>query len=199
MALTAAVHDSLPYIDTEPTPSERAAAQALIDAELPSIPSNTHPSLPDLPESHFTPLFEQELLRVSTSQPLSAIDLSRYESAPTSTPTAEDLARARTAHAYLRLREADMHLLERFGKNSWLVGNAQTEDVLRGVERELAERKAEIDGVVVERQGVQEAVAGEVRGLQEAWRGGVGRVLETEVAAEGVRREVLERRRMGAS
>jgi pre-mRNA-splicing factor SPF27 len=35
--------------------------------------------------------------------------------------------------------------------------------------------------------------------LEEGWKRGVGRVLEVEVAAEGVRRQILERRREGAS
>lgn len=90
-----------------------------------------------------------------------------------------------------------MALLSQFGKNAWLIGNAQTEDVLRDLERELEERKREIDEVVIQRRAAQEGVRGEVQGLSEAWRKGVGRVLETEVAAEGVRREVLERRRAG--
>ncbi len=66
------------------------------------------------------------------------------------------------------------------------------------MERELAERKVEIDGVVIERKNAQEAVGGEIKGLEEGWKRGVGRVLETEVAAEGVRRSILERRREGA-
>jgi len=72
------------------------------------------------------------------------------------------------------------------------------EEMLRGVERELAERKEEIDRVVVQRRAMQEEVAGEIGALEEGWKKGVGRVLETEVAAEGVRREILERRREGA-
>lgn len=90
-----------------------------------------------------------------------------------------------------------MELLDRFGRNAWLVGNSQTEEVLAAVEREVEERKREIDGVVVERRSAQEGVRGEVEGLAEGWRRGVGRVLETEVAAESVRRGVLERRRAG--
>ena len=227
MALTTAVHDSLPYIDPEPTPSERAAAQALIDAEVPSE-STTHPSLPALTPTHFSPLIELELERVSALQPLTAIDLSRYESStlpaapppPPSTPKSKSktktktkaqtqtpnplephhaaLARAQTASSYLRLREDSMTLLSRFGKNAWLVSNSQTEDVLRDLEVELEGRKTEIDGVVIQRRAAQEEVRGEVEGLAEGWRRGVGRVLDTEVAAEGMRRGVLERRRAGA-
>lgn len=80
-----------------------------------------------------------------------------------------------------------------------MIGNSQLEDILRSLERELEERKKEIDLLVIERKTAQEAVGGEMRGLEEAWKRGVGRVLETEVAAEGLRREILERRRAGAA
>jgi pre-mRNA-splicing factor SPF27 len=89
--------------------------------------------------------------------------------------------------------------LEQFGKNAWLIGNSQLEDVLRSLERGLADTKQEIDMVVVERKNRQEGVSGEIEMLEENWKRGVGRVLDIEVAAEGVRREVLEKRRGGAS
>lgn len=69
---------------------------------------------------------------------------------------------------------------------------------MRDLERELAERNAEIDRVVIERKNAQEAVRGEVKGLEEGWKKGVGRVLETEVAADGLRLEILQRRREAA-
>lgn len=59
-------------------------------------------------------------------------------------------------------------------------------------------KKREIDELVISRKNAQEAVGGEMRGYEDSWRRGVGRVLEVEVAAEGVRREILERRRGGA-
>lgn len=59
-------------------------------------------------------------------------------------------------------------------------------------------RKGEIDGVVIQRKDAQEGVKGEVLGLERAWRGGVGRVVGTEVAGEQVRGEILGRRRRGA-
>lgn len=73
------------------------------------------------------------------------------------------------------------------------------EAILSSLERDLAERKTEIDGVVIERKTAQEAVGGEIKGLEETWKRGVGRVLETEVAAENVRLEILESRRAGAA
>ena len=61
--------------------------------------------------------------------------------------------------------------------------------------RDLADRKAEVDRLAIERRRVQEGVAGEMRGLEEAWRRGVGSVLETEVAIEGLRGEIRGRLR----
>ena len=68
---------------------------------------------------------------------------------------------------------------------------------MRDLERELAERKTEIDLLVVERKNAQEAVSGEVNSLEQTWKRGVSRVLETEVAAEGVRRDILDVRASG--
>lgn len=213
MALTTAVHDSLPYIDIEPTPTERAAAQSLIDAEILLVDVHSHPSLPQFPALHFSPLIEAEHLRIQNKEQLKGIDLTRYEAIepPATSPDSDEkhpetltkwrasLAQAYTSRAYLTSRQNNLALLEEFGKNAWLIGNSQLEDVLRGLERELSEKKTEIDMLAVERKGTQENVGGEVKGLEEAWKRGVGRIVETEVAAEGVRREVLERRRMGAS
>lgn len=212
MSLTNAIHDSLPYIDVEPTLSERASASALIAQEVGSEQPDGHPSLPSLAPLHFSPLMESELLRIENKQPLKAIDLTRYEALepPTTSPDSDEkapetliawreaLQKAYTSQSYLVGRTTNLALLEKYGKNAWLIGNAQLEDVLRGLEKELAGSKAEIDSVVIERQNAQEAVGGEVKGLEETWKRGVGRVLETEVAAEEVRQEILERRREGA-
>ncbi|KAE9378025.1 BCAS2 family protein [Stipitochalara longipes BDJ] len=212
MSLTTAVHDSLPYIDAEPTPAERISALALIAEEVGLEQTTDHPSLPLLAPQHFSPLIESELLRIENKQPLQAIDRSRYEAVepPSTSPHSDErtpetliawrdaLQKTYTSQSYLVGRTTNLALLEKYGKNAWLIGNAQSEDVLRGLEKEFAERKAEIDGVVIERKNAQEAVGGEVKGLEETWKRGVGRVLETEVAAEGVRKEILERRREGA-
>jgi pre-mRNA-splicing factor SPF27 len=212
MSLTNDIHDSLPYIDAEPSLSERTAALALIAEEVGLQQTDSHPSLAPLAPQNFSPLIESELLRIENKKPLEAIDRNRYEAVdppPTSSHRDEQtleslmawkeaLQKAYTSQSYLVGRTTNLALLEKYGKNAWLIGNAQLEDVLRGLEVELATKKAEIDGVVIERKNAQEAVGGEVKGLEEAWKRGVGRVLETEVAAEGVRRTILERRRDGA-
>merc|ERR1712093_739654 len=203
MPLTNAIHESLPYIDTEPSASERAAALSLIAAEASTAPSDStqsHDSLPALPPPNFSPLIESELDRVSQKTPITGITTSHYESqdAPTTTPGSDTrspetlqkwhtaLRNAYTSQSYLSGRLTNLALLEKYGKNAWLEGNRQLEDVLRALERELEEKRA------------QEEVGGEIKGLEETWKRDVGRVLETEVAAEGVRREILERRREGA-
>jgi len=216
MPLITEVHDSLPYIDSEPTPAERAAAESLISSELPQNTSSPHSSLPSLPDHHFSPLIESflttDLARIQAKQPSTSIDTARYESLepPATSPHSDEnhpetltqwrsaLSKAYTAQTYLQGRQTNLALLDQFGKNAWLIGNSQLEDVLRGLERELAQTKEQIDLVVVERKNAQEAVGAEIQGLEGGWKRGVGRVLETEVAAEGVRREILEARRAGA-
>lgn len=70
------------------------------------------------------------------------------------------------------------------------MGNWQLEAELRALEREVAAARRGIDLVTLRRQRLQRESGGEITGLDEAWRKGVGRVLEAEVAAEGLRREV---------
>lgn len=204
------VHESLPYVDPEPTPAERAAAESLIAAEQQSASSSPSPSssspLPPLREPNFSPLITAELDRIAAKAPLKGIDLSRYEapdsdSDPSSTTDPSTLSaqlqRAYTAATYLSGRHAHLQLLDAYGKNAWLVGNWQLESELRALERELESTKKEIDVVNIQRRRVQDEVGGELKGLEETWKRGVGRVLETEIATEGLRQQVLERQRGG--
>lgn len=70
------------------------------------------------------------------------------------------------------------------------MGNWQLEAELRALEREVAAARRGTDLVTLRRQRLQRESGGEITGLDEAWRKGVGRVLEAEIAAEGLRREV---------
>ncbi|GAB1313982.1 hypothetical protein MFIFM68171_04192 [Madurella fahalii] len=218
------VHESLPYIDPEPTPSERAAAEALIAAERALVPDDPHHALlPPAPrtesESPFlTPLLRSELARLSSaSDPsqskLAALDLSRYEALDPPTPEAlsalspseasqllqQSLARAYASQAYVSSRRTHLALLDSYGKNAWLVGNYHLEGELKALEAELAETRRAIDVLTLQRKDAQDQAGPEITGLEATWKRGVGRVLETEAAAEGLRREILElRRRMAA-
>jgi pre-mRNA-splicing factor SPF27 len=197
-------------IDTEPTASQRSTAQSQIDAELallhPSTLPSTHDNLPSPPAPNLTPLLVSELARIEAKLPIGGIDLSRYEalSDPSDDPIINDLSRSRDrltqAHIlqiYLSTRSTALSRLGDTGKEDWLSGNESLVSLLSGLEKELARTREEIDFCIVERRNAQEAVKGELEGLERGWKGGVGRVLETEVAAERLRRAILERRRRG--
>ncbi|KAA8644769.1 pre-mRNA-splicing factor SPF27 family protein [Aspergillus tanneri] len=204
-------HDSLPYIDVEPSAGARARAEKLIVAELPSdYSSSIHPAIPAFPEPRFTPLMQQEVERKARGFPLvGGIDLSRYEAPepPTrssdagseSTPDLDEwrqtLRRAYTASSHLSMRHENLALLEENGKNAWLIGNSQLEEILRGLEKELVQTKEAAELVNKQRKIAQEASQGELAGLEDSWRKGVGATLDVELAAENLRLQILEQRR----
>ncbi|ROT37700.1 breast carcinoma amplified sequence 2 [Sodiomyces alkalinus F11] len=203
MSIQTAFHESLPYIDPEPTQQERAAAEAEIANELATFQP---PELPPFREPKLSPLIEAELERISRKEPLQAIDLSRYEaqelpSASTSTSSedpsaavdalASTLRKAHASHTYLTTRLQNLRLLDKWGRNAWLLGNYALETDLRALEKDLAHAKAQIDVLNIARRRAQDDAAGEMASLADAWRRGVARVLETEVAVENLRKEVL--------
>lgn len=200
--------DALPYIDAQPSAEAMAAAQALIQAELPAeFASTLHSSIPELRETKFSDLVEAEYARIgagAAKEPGTGIDLSRYEAldAPDRGDTEawkRTLQQAYTSAEYLRGREVNLSLLETYGKNAWLVGNSQLEGELRSLERDLEAAKLDLEAVEQARRALQGNAAGEMHGLEETWRSGVGRMIEAQAAGERLRQEILERRRQGAS
>ncbi|KAJ5084450.1 hypothetical protein NUU61_009029 [Penicillium alfredii] len=204
-------HDSLPYVDAQPSASAYSRAQQLINAELsPDHASSTHPLIPEAPEPRFSPLIQQELERKATGASLTGgIDLSRYEApeAPTRASDSEPpnlaewrqtLQKAYVSSSHLTKRHENLALLEENGKNAWLIGNAQLEDILRGLEKELAETKDAAEEVNKQRKIAQETRQGELVGLEDTWKRGVGAILDVELASEGLRMQILEHRRQVA-
>ena len=183
----------------------------MIHAELPSEHSSTlHPALPPSPETKFSPLIQQEIDRKATGAPLTGgIDLSRYEeleaptrASDTDAPDLEEwrrtLRQAYIASSHVSKRHETMALLEENGKNAWLIGNSQLEEILRGLEKELLESKETAEEVNKQRKLAQEARSGEINNLQETWKRGVGAILDVELASEGIRQQILEHRRQMA-
>ncbi|KAJ6141424.1 hypothetical protein N7470_009814 [Penicillium chermesinum] len=211
MPLVNEVHDSLPYVDAEPSASARQKAQQLVHAELsPDHSTTLHPAIPPSPEPKFSPFMQQELERKARGTPLTGgIDLSRYE-APEAPMRASDsdppnleewrqaLRQAYVASSHLTQRHRNLALLEENGKNAWLIGNSQLEEILRGLEKELVETKEATEEVNKQRKLAQVSRYGEISSLEETWQRGVGALLDVELASEGLRKQILEQRRQMA-
>ena len=88
----------------------------------------------------------------------------------------------------------NLDLLEEFGKNAWLISNSQMEDILRNLEKELSQRRGEVENVNKARKAAQEGSKAELSGLEEMWRLGIGKIIEVEVATDGLKREMQDRR-----
>lgn len=194
--------DSLPYIDAQVNEEERRQILRAIAAELPGgYQTTTHPLLPLLPQTKFTPLMQVEIDRKARGEPMKGgIEMSRYE-APDEPTDGDDsqwrgaLQAAYRSSSYLEGRHVNLSLLEEHGKNAWLIGNSQLEEVLQRVEKELAILKNETENINKVRKGAQEGSRGELVALEESWRTGVGKIIEVQVASDGLRREILRRRR----
>lgn len=181
------------------------AALIAAELELESDISSPHPLLPPMREPKFTPAFAAELKRVAAGEPFTGgIDLSRYEP-PDAPDDPEDLDawravlhRAYTASVMVDQRNANLSLLNEFGKNAWLVHNAQLEDILKSLEEELMSLKTQCELVNKERKAMQLEAKPELERLERRWKTGITRVLETEMATEKLRLELLKRRKEGA-
>lgn len=137
---------------------------------------------------------------------IGGIDLSRYE-APEAPSTdgkdqtqilsdwRETLQKAYTASAHLSTRHENLSLLEAHGKNAWLIGNHQLEEVLGRMEKELQEVKEATETLNKERRVRQETVKAEIDGLEDAWRRGISGIINVEIASENLRMKILEKRR----
>ncbi|KAJ5677642.1 uncharacterized protein N7477_003275 [Penicillium maclennaniae] len=200
MSLINESHDSLPYLDVAPSASARQQAQQLINSELaPEHATTLHPSIPAAPETNFSSLIQQELARKEAGAPFTGgIDLTRYE-APEPPTRANDNEAPNLDEWRKTLQKAYVtSLLEENGRNAWLIGNSQLEDILRGIEKELADTKEASEEVNKQRKIAQEASHGEMVSLEETWKRGVGAVLDVELASEGLRQQILDYRRQAA-
>lgn len=207
MPLIQSSASALPYIDAAPSAEAFAAADALIQAELTSEDQyKLHPSIPVPKEPCFGPLIEAEHTRLASGQEKQGegIDLSRYEAldAPEKGDLVawkETLQKAYASTEYLRGREINLGLLETYGKNAWLIGNSQLEDILKYLEKDVEALKLEQEAVEAERKSAQANAAGEMQNLEEGWKTGIGRMIEAQAAAERLKQEILERKRMAAA
>jgi pre-mRNA-splicing factor SPF27 len=193
----------LPDIDVDAPLKTRNHINKLISAELPAgYQSTLHPSLRPLPAIQFSELFQKELERKADNAPMvGGIDLTRYEAPEKPADDSEietwrkSLRQAYMSSSYLSGRLTNLSLLEEFGKNAWLISNSQLEDILKDLEKELSEQKEAVENINKSRKAAQEGARAELVGLEEAWKQGVGKTIEVQLATDGVRREILQRRR----
>lgn len=190
-------------IDPEPSAEDLAAARAVISAELAASPL-TEPSafLPVSSSSRapsFSPAMTAELDRIAAQTAPTPLDLSRYEAQEPPAASGPDVALLRTplerayvSASYLAARNQNLQLLDRAGRNAWLLGNYRVEADLRAVEAELAATKREMDLVNAARATRQNEVKGEMQTLEQNWMSRVGKVLETEIAVEELRQQVRD-------
>ncbi|MCJ1432625.1 hypothetical protein MMC27_001982 [Xylographa pallens] len=214
MPLIQETYDSLPCIDLDISAQARAEVDALLADELPGDYARIlHPLLPAYPPPKPS-RNGAEIERVAAGQPPTAIDVSRYESleAPATTSPTSDvtdpelleawkttLQNAYASSTHLHTRLQNLSLLDQFGKNAWLIGNAQLENILKEIEKELVETKEQLEEVSRARQLSQVGIKGEMDGLDEGWKKSIGRLVEVQLAAEQARRGSLARRREGAA
>jgi len=83
-------------------------------------------------------------------------------------------------------------LLETYGSNAWLIGNAISEHSLGLLETELA--KVKEDGVKVnrERKAMNLELGGEIDKLKQRWRKALRGVVEVEIANAVLEEEIRE-------
>ncbi|KAK4943461.1 hypothetical protein LTR10_016952 [Elasticomyces elasticus] len=206
MPLILESHDSLPYIDTDPTDAEKDRARALINQQLPSDYLTTaHPSISSSPKVKSSEEVLQKLeLATPGKRDAGGIDPTRYEAPdePTGESTVEEyrqiLRKSYVASTFLENRQTNLELLDEFGKNAWLVGNSQVEQVLQDMESELARVKTETDDINKARKTAQEQHKAELLGLEETWKRGLGQILEIQVATQELRRLIYDRQRQHA-
>ena len=194
-------HDSLPYIDADISETQREGANRLIRRELAKDHSAAvHPSLAEEPSSRLSAALQAELNRAGAGQALTnGIDLSRYESFDeiSAESDVEIMKSAlQTAYAnitYLRDRQMNISLLEEYGKNAWLVSNSQLEDVQKRLDAELAETKEQSENTNRMRKAAQENSRGELLGLEDTWKQGIGRIIETQLATDQLKQDLIQK------
>ncbi|MCJ1288201.1 hypothetical protein MMC26_007556 [Xylographa opegraphella] len=214
MFIVRVIYDFLPYIDLDISAQARTEVYALLAKELPETYACTlHPLLPALPSPKLS-LNDVEIERVAGKQCLAVINVGRYEihEAPATSGTTSDETNPEFLEAWktkfqdsyassvhLQTRLQNLMLLNQFGKNAWLIGNAQLEGILKEIERKLLETKEQIGEVGQIRQFTQEGVKREMDGLCEEWKKGIGRLVEVQLAIEQAGRVGLARRRENAA
>ena len=186
MSLSTHVHHaSYPYYDPPLTDEQQDQIDDLL---APFIPKTTkeHPSLSALPlPASPSPFWQLEYDRISQNRPLNAIN-------PSKDQLSADLKSNLVSTEYLWSRTDNLELLERYGSNAWLIGNAIQENALGVLEMELARLKEEGIQINRERKREQLELGEQIDKLEARRRKALRGILEVEIANAQLEEEIRQ-------
>ncbi|KAK8843373.1 hypothetical protein IAR55_007030 [Kwoniella newhampshirensis] len=195
--------DALPYFDKQvEDPAAKAAAQALIEAELRKTAqvSDDDPRLPPTVEVFPKSTQLAELLNGYPSNPTRGIDPSKY-GAPviTEDATVEELEAAekqsRIGEGHMALRIENTSILASYGPNAWLVRNYQLNSQLTELQQTLTTMKEQVTDVNRSRRVFQEETGQHLSKLESRWQDLIGSTVQLEMACKAMEGEVKGLRR----
>ncbi|KAI0932513.1 hypothetical protein AcW1_000384 [Taiwanofungus camphoratus] len=184
------IFDSLPYYDNDleqyPFLKEKVERELAREAK----PTQAlHPRVPPPPKLFSThPLLEAELARVESHQSLPPLDTTRYQlPGPSSIPASEeDWKKAvENAHAqleHLRLRHANLTLLQSYGSNAWRIHNYLVESTAKNLEKALEDLRNLTTEVNRERKNFQTRIGNQLTSLETRWMELISNILQIEMA-----------------
>ncbi|WVQ75458.1 hypothetical protein IAR50_005083 [Cryptococcus sp. DSM 104548] len=196
--------DALPYVDKQvEDPAVKAAAQALIEAELRQTPqiNDDDQRLPPNVEVFSKSKSLQELLGNYPSAPLQGIDVTKYQPPNVGeSATVEELQQAekrgRTGEGHMGLRVENTSILSTYGPNAWLVRNYQLNAQLKELQGTLSVLKEQVTETNRTRRVFQEDAGLHLKRLEGRWSDLVSSTTQLEMACNAMDGEVaaLERR-----
>ncbi|OXG78662.1 pre-mRNA-splicing factor SPF27 [Cryptococcus neoformans Gb118] len=190
--------DALPYVDKQvEDPINKAAAQALVEAELrhtPQIAEDDHrlaTSVDVFPRS----VHLAELLTDYPNKPIRGIDPSKYQPPIVETnATQEELEavekQGRIGEGYMGLRLENTSILSSYGPNAWLVRNYQLNSQLTELQATLATLKEQVTDINRTRRVFQEETGQHLSRLEGRWQDLVGSTVQLELACTAMEGEV---------
>nr|ODN90651.1 pre-mRNA-splicing factor SPF27 [Cryptococcus depauperatus CBS 7841] len=176
----------------------KAAAQALIDAELGQTPKVAEDDDRLPPRVHLFAKSKhlEELLEGYPECTIKGIDPSKYQPPiPAKNAALEELEAAekqgRIGEAHMALRAENTSILSTYGPNAWLVRNYQLNSQLTELQSTLASLKESVTEVNRKRRVFQEDSGAHLVRLEGRWQDLVGSTVQLELACMAMEGEVM--------
>lgn len=170
----------------------------MIERELqradPGYNGKEHPVLPPLPtRSLLTAALETEMKEIESGVRTKGIDVSRFQ------PTSDNcsLEQLYCLLSYSKSRHENLALLSEYGKNQWLIGNDQLEQLLKQLEQNLENINRAIENINSERKTKQVDMETTYKYLDSRWRDGIKNLVDVNVACIKLEQEINNQKRVG--